>query len=101
MIPEAPRAIAALRAARNPELWLQMTDTPGPRAIPASSARHVTATTPTCPDIRTPLPAASYPKGCRHGQRRSWRKTKQQPGILEILGDDFGIGAWCGKVHAA
>src|SRR5262245_32656143 len=75
LTPAAPRAIAAPSAARNPELLLQITDTPGPRAMPASSARHVTATTP-CPDIRTPLPGASYPKGCRDGQRRNVEKNR-------------------------
>jgi hypothetical protein len=31
----------------------------------------------------------------------AWRKIKQQAGVLEILGDDFGVGTRCGKIHPA
>jgi hypothetical protein len=88
MIPDAPRAMAASSAARNPELWLQITDTPGPRAIPASSARQVTATTPACSDIHTPLPGAFIPKAAVMVNVATCGKTKQQAGILQMFGDD-------------
>src|SRR5262249_29227497 len=93
MIPDAPRAIAAPSAARNPELWLQITETPGPRAIPASSARQVTATTPACSDIHTPSPGAFIPKAAVTVNVRTCGKTKQQAGILQMFGDDWRRGA--------
>lgn len=43
--------------------------------MPASSARQVTATTPSCPDIHTPLAGGIYPKGCRYGQRHNVLKN--------------------------
>src|SRR5262245_29257195 len=46
MMPETPRSTADLRAARSCNPWLQMTDTPGPRAIRASRASEVTAIMP-------------------------------------------------------
>src|SRR5262245_2671224 len=47
MMPAAPRLAAASREATSWEAWLQITATPGPRAMRASKARQVTATT--CP----------------------------------------------------
>src|SRR5262245_12340998 len=46
MMPETPRSTADLRAARSCNPWLQMTDTPGPKAIRASRASEVTAIMP-------------------------------------------------------
>src|SRR5262249_14070014 len=45
--PAAPRLAPAWREAPSWEAWLQITATPGPRAMRASKARQVTATT--CP----------------------------------------------------
>lgn len=47
--------------------------------MPASSARQVTATTPACLDIHTPLAGGIYPKGCRYGQRHNVLKIPNYP----------------------
>src|SRR5262249_44226744 len=49
MIPVAPRLAAASSEATSCDAWLQITATPGPSAMRASSARQVTATT--CPRV--------------------------------------------------
>src|SRR5579864_2297479 len=54
IMPVAPRPTALRKAAVNSKACLQRTDTPGPRAILASSARQVTATTPPRLDIDPP-----------------------------------------------
>jgi hypothetical protein len=50
-IPTAPYSTAASREATSREAWLQITDTPGPSAMRASSEREVTAMTAALPDI--------------------------------------------------
>src|SRR5262249_35650151 len=61
MIPVAPRLAAASSEATSCDAWLQITATPGPSAMRASSARQVTATT--CPrvDIQSSFCSRSAP----------------------------------------
>lgn len=67
--------------------------------MPASSARQVTATTPSFPDIRTPLTTNIYPKGCRYGQRHKTVKNQTIRGFSDIFGDDSGYEReWAGAV---
>jgi hypothetical protein len=68
--------------------------------MPASSARQVTATTPSLPDIHTPLPGAFIPKAAATVNAASLRKFHLVADMQQLFGDDSGSERQSAKLYA-